>query len=74
MNQTKQVIAELENAGIPFEKGDAGAKRYLKVKLTNGGIALICGFNKTVKVGIKGSVKFKNLDKFLELRGLEIKR
>ncbi len=73
---TKQKIdnelARLKGLGINGEYSEFGAKWALKVKLTNGQSLFICPLMKTIRHGIKGSVKYKNPYRWCEMRGLEI--
>ncbi len=65
-------LARLKELGINGEYNEFGAKWALKVKLTNGQSLFICPLMKTIRHGIKGSVKYKNPYKWCEMRGLEI--
>ncbi len=70
--KTDDEIARLRGLGITGEWNEFGAKWALKVKLTNGRFLFICPLMRTIRHGIKGSVKYRNPYKWCEMRGLEI--
>lgn len=74
IDKTSETIAHLKSIGLGYKTVLFGSKNLVPIKLTNGNVALVDLFTNTAIVSNKKSVKFKNLDKFLEMRGLEAVR